>query len=63
MQASQIQHILIEEAIITNRHILQVYILAQINLIIFPLHLLSPTVITSTFRGTGVSLQQSDTLH
>ena len=31
MQASQIQHILIVEALITNRHNLQVDILAQIN--------------------------------
>ena len=34
MQISQIQHILIVEAGITNRHILQVDILAQINSII-----------------------------
>ena len=39
MQASQIQHILIEEALITNRHILQVDILAQINSFIFSITL------------------------
>ena len=63
MQASQIQHILILEAIITNRHILQVEILAQINSIIFSITLViancnyfhiqrnrsnTPTLISST---------------